>query len=192
GGGTRSGARFAPRTASGRGRARRGRGRRPGRHGPRARPGGARVPNAPPPYHCAYRRNERLRRSVKRRIGMRALEKAYHERRAAENDDWWLGTGLFAERDRPGWQTEVEALIRAVDGLPAARVLDVACGTGFLTRHLRGEVTGLDQSEAMLEIAGARLPGARMVRADVPPLPFADHEFERVFTSHFYGLLEDP
>jgi len=123
---------------------------------------------------------------------MRALEKAYYERRAAEYDDWWLGTGLFAERDRPGWQTEVEALIRVVDGLPPARVLDVACGTGFLTRHLRGEVTGVDQSEAMLEIAGARLHGARVVRADVPPLPFADHEFERVFTSHFYGHLEDP
>ena len=29
--------------------------------------------------------------------------KTYYERRAHEYDDWWLGTGLFADRDRPGW-----------------------------------------------------------------------------------------
>jgi hypothetical protein len=34
----------------------------------------------------------------------------------------------------------------------------VACGTAFLTRHLRGEVVGLDQSPAMVEVASARLP----------------------------------
>ena len=38
--------------------------------------------------------------------------------------------------------------------LALARTLDVACGTGFLTRHLRGELTALDQSEAMLARAG--------------------------------------
>ena len=27
----------------------------------------------------------------------------YYDKRAAEYDDWWLGTGLFAERDRPDW-----------------------------------------------------------------------------------------
>jgi demethylmenaquinone methyltransferase/2-methoxy-6-polyprenyl-1,4-benzoquinol methylase len=74
--------------------------------------------------------------------------------------------------------------------LPAARTLDVACGTGYLTRHLRGEVTGLDQSASMVEIASARLPRARFVVAAALPLPFADGEFERVFTGHFYGHLE--
>jgi demethylmenaquinone methyltransferase/2-methoxy-6-polyprenyl-1,4-benzoquinol methylase len=119
-------------------------------------------------------------------------EKAYYERRAPEYDDWWLGTGLFASRDRPGWHDEVEALGAAVSALPACRVLDVACGTGFLTRRLRGDITALDQSDAMLAIAAGRVPGARLVRADIPPLPFADDSFDRVFTSHFYGHLEDP
>ena len=72
--------------------------------------------------------------------------RAYYERRAPEYDDWWLGPGAYAELDRPGWHGEVEQLIGVLAGLPPARVLDVACGTGFLTRHLRGEVTGLDQS----------------------------------------------
>ena len=77
-------------------------------------------------------------------------------------------------------------------GLPPARTLDVACGTGYLTQHLRGEVTGLDQSESMVEIASARVPAGRFVVADALPLPFADGEFERVFTGHFYGHLEEP
>ena len=123
---------------------------------------------------------------------MRELEKAYYDRRAPEYDDWGLGKGVFAQRERPGWDEEVERLVGILASLEPRRVLDVACGTAFLTRHLRGEVTGLDQSESMLEVARERFPEARLVRADVPPLPFADAEFDRVFTSHFYGHLEEP
>jgi demethylmenaquinone methyltransferase/2-methoxy-6-polyprenyl-1,4-benzoquinol methylase len=117
--------------------------------------------------------------------------KAYYDRRAPEYDDWWLGTGLHARRERPGWREEVDALFGALAALPPARTLDVACGTGFLTRHLPGEVVGLDQSESMLEIARARVPSAEFVRGDALELPFPDRAFERVFTGHFYGHLEE-
>jgi ubiquinone/menaquinone biosynthesis C-methylase UbiE len=116
---------------------------------------------------------------------------AYYDRRAPEYDDWWLGTGLHADRDRPGWHEEVEALIGALAALPPARTLDVACGTGFLTQHLPGQVVGLDQSDSMLEIAQARVPAASFVRGDGLELPFPDRSFDRVFTGHFYGHLED-
>jgi SAM-dependent methyltransferase len=115
--------------------------------------------------------------------------RAYYDARAREYDDWWLGRGLYADRDRPGWHEEVERLCEVVAGLSPARILDVACGTGFLTRHLRGEVVGLDQSPAMVEVASARLPAARIVQGDAVPLPFGDGEFDRVFTGHFYGHL---
>jgi demethylmenaquinone methyltransferase/2-methoxy-6-polyprenyl-1,4-benzoquinol methylase len=75
--------------------------------------------------------------------------------------------------------------------LRPARVLDVACGTGFLTRHLRGEVVGLDQSEAMLRIARERVPTATFLRGDALTLPFPDKSFERVVTAHFYGHLQE-
>jgi ubiquinone/menaquinone biosynthesis C-methylase UbiE len=117
--------------------------------------------------------------------------KAYYERRAPEYDDWWRGTGLFANRHRPGWHEEAAALTRALEALPAARTLDVACGTGFLTQHLRGEITGLDQSESMLELAQAKVPEGRFVQADALELPFADNSFERLLTSFFYGHLEE-
>jgi ubiquinone/menaquinone biosynthesis C-methylase UbiE len=117
--------------------------------------------------------------------------KAYYEARAPEYDDWWLGTGPFEARDRPGWDEERDALIATLRALPPARTLDVACGTGYLTRHLPGEITGLDQSASMLELASARVPTAGFVQSDAFRLPFRDGTFERVFTSHFYGHLED-
>ena len=113
----------------------------------------------------------------------------YYDKRAPEYDDWWLGTGLFAGRPRPGWSEEVDELISLIGALPPARTLDVACGTGLLTQHLPGEVVGLDQSDGMLDVARARMPDVRMVQGDAVPLPFSDGEFERVFTSHFYGHL---
>ena len=115
--------------------------------------------------------------------------KAYYERRAREYDDWYLGRGRFAERDRPGWDEEVDELRRALQALPPARTLDVACGTGFLTRHLPGAIVGLDQSESMLALARARVPEATFVRVDALPLPFPGDSFERIFTSFFYGHL---
>jgi demethylmenaquinone methyltransferase/2-methoxy-6-polyprenyl-1,4-benzoquinol methylase len=115
--------------------------------------------------------------------------RGYYDRRAGEYDDWWLGTGLFAARERPGWDVEVAELLAILERLPPARVLDVACGTGFLTRHLRGELTALDQSPGMVAIASARLPRARVVVGDATTLPFADGSFDRVVTGHFYGHL---
>jgi demethylmenaquinone methyltransferase/2-methoxy-6-polyprenyl-1,4-benzoquinol methylase len=113
----------------------------------------------------------------------------YYDRRAREYDDWWLGTGLFASRDRPGWDEDVQALIDAVTALSPTRVLDVACGTAFLGRHLRGEVVAVDQSAEMVAVATERMPHARVVQGDAVPLPFGDGEFDRVVTGHFYGHL---
>ena len=118
--------------------------------------------------------------------------KAYYDSRAPEYDEWYLGTGRFAERDRPGWDEEIEALRRTLEALPPAKTLDVACGTGFLTRHLPGEIVGLDQSESMLEEARRQAPNATYLAGDALSLPFEDDSFERVFTGHFYGHLEEP
>src|SRR4051812_19714743 len=118
--------------------------------------------------------------------------RAYYDARAREYDDWWLGRGLFAARDRPGWNEEVAELERLLAALPAARTLDVACGTGFLTRHLRGLVVGLDQSPAMVALAQRRLPDGVAMIGDAFALPFADRAFDRLVAGHFYGhLLSD-
>ena len=118
--------------------------------------------------------------------------RTYYDRRANEYDDWWLGTGLHAERVRPGWDVEVDVLAELIASLPPRRTLDVACGTGFLTRHLRGEVVGLDQSERMLTRARDQAPQATFVHGDALELPFENASFDRVFTSYFYCHLERP
>ncbi len=117
--------------------------------------------------------------------------KAYYHARAPEYDDWWLGRGLYAERERPGWEEELAELAAVLRDLPPVRTLDVACGTGFITQHLPGDVTGLDQSDAMVAIAGERIPDATFVVGDALALPFEDNAFDRVFTSYFYCHLEE-
>jgi len=117
--------------------------------------------------------------------------KAYYDRRAPEYDDWVYGRGPFAGRHRPGWHEERERLQDALAALPAARTLDVACGTGWLTQHLPGEMVGVDASESMLEIARNRVPHGTFLIGDALELPFGDDSFERVLTGHFYGHLEE-
>jgi SAM-dependent methyltransferase len=114
---------------------------------------------------------------------------AYYEQRAREYDDWYTGAGSFAERDRPDWEAGVRQVVDLVRRLPPARTLDVACGTGFLTRHLRGSVVGIDQSPSMAAIAGARLPDGVVLVGDGLRLAVADRSFDRIFTGHFYGHL---
>ena len=80
---------------------------------------------------------------------------------------------------------------------PGRRALDVCCGTGDLALALAragAEVTGLDFSPAMLEIAEARRfknpqsAGAnpKFIQGDAQQLPFPDHSFDAVTVG--YGL----
>ena len=128
-----------------------GRARRARRAGRRASP--ARVP----------RRSSAPIRAAAPRAYSRSV-KAYYEARAREYDDWVYGTGLFAERDRPAGTRSANGLGDAVAAMPPARTLDIACGTGWLTQHLRGEIVGLDASPSMLEVAAERIPEARVRR----------------------------
>ncbi len=116
--------------------------------------------------------------------------KEYYDTRAPEYDQWYEGTGRFAERERPAWNELLNELADTLRALPPARTLDVACGTGYATRWLPGEITGLDQSAGMLGIAAERLPDARFVQGDALELPFAKDSFDRVTTMSFYGHLE--
>jgi len=110
--------------------------------------------------------------------------KQYYDRLAPECEEVQAAREE-AEEGLPG-------LLHAISLLQSARVLDVACGPGLLTRHLGEEVTGLDQSEAMLEIAREHVLSAAFVQGDALEMPFRDGSFDRIFASFFYGLLPLP
>ncbi|MGC0373649.1 class I SAM-dependent methyltransferase [Streptomyces sp. SAI-229] len=98
-----------------------------------------------------------------------------------------------------GGEPRAAAAADAVLGLVpggARELLDVACGTGIVTRRLAAaraglRVTGADLSEAMTRMAVTRLPGA-VVRADSRRLPFADARFDAVVSVWLLHLLPGP
>lgn len=111
----------------------------------------------------------------------------YYDRRAFEYDETvtaGLDPDIAADFEREGAR-----LGEALATLPGALTLDVACGTGLFTRHLRGRIVALDRSRHMLTLAVTRLPAVRPVQAAVPDLPFAAGTFDRMVTAHFYGHL---
>lgn len=65
----------------------------------------------------------------------------------------------------------------------ATRLLDAGCGAGLLSllATLRGaQVSGLDASAPLLEIARERVPSADFREGDLEALPFADDSFDAV------------
>jgi ubiquinone/menaquinone biosynthesis C-methylase UbiE len=112
--------------------------------------------------------------------------KEYYDRRAPEYD----ATSYEVMRESEE-AADLERLQEFLAELPPGRIVDIACGTGWLTRFLRGAVVGVDQSAAMLRIARERVPEARFVRATVPPLPFEDDSFDLAVAAHIYCHLED-
>jgi SAM-dependent methyltransferase len=75
---------------------------------------------------------------------------------------------------------------------PGQRVLDIGCGAGAFLRLAadRGAtVFGLDASEALVELARARVPDADLRVGDMQSLPYDDDAFDLVtgFNSFFFA-----
>jgi demethylmenaquinone methyltransferase/2-methoxy-6-polyprenyl-1,4-benzoquinol methylase len=89
---------------------------------------------------------------------------------------------LSANVDRRWRRILIEKLRPAVS--PAARVLDVACGTGDLSIGLfektGATVIGIDFCRPMLELARRKNSQLAFVEGDALQLPFADASFEAV------------
>jgi SAM-dependent methyltransferase len=87
-------------------------------------------------------------------------------------------------------------LARRAAGLGPARVLELAAGTGVVTRELLAarpevEVTATDLNEAMVTLAAQRVPGATWQVADAARLPFPDAAFDLVVCGFGVMFLPD-
>ena len=81
---------------------------------------------------------------------------------------------------------------------PGQRVLDVACGTGVVTRTAAalvaptGFVVGLDVNEAMLTVARRVSPALEFRQGDASALPFPDESFDTVLCQLALMFFPDP
>ncbi|NSL85728.1 class I SAM-dependent methyltransferase [Chitinophaga sp. Mgbs1] len=96
------------------------------------------------------------------------------------------------------FEPSARALLPHIAGLPASAVLELACGSGRLTRHLReafpppATLTATDINPDMLELA-QQLPDNDAIifqLADAQQLPFSDASFDLVINQ--FGLMFLP
>ena len=88
------------------------------------------------------------------------------------------------------WERFLEELAsRLPEG---AHVLDLGCGNGDKLARLaeKFEVTGVDLSAEQLQLAGARVPEARLIHADFSELELAEESFDAV--TAFYSIIHVP
>lgn len=100
----------------------------------------------------------------------------------------------------PAWfDAFAQDLARRVPPKPLGDVLEIACGSGLVTRRLRERLdpalrlVATDLSKAMLDFARGKLgdrPGIEWREADAASLPFADGEFGAVVCS--FGVMFVP
>jgi demethylmenaquinone methyltransferase/2-methoxy-6-polyprenyl-1,4-benzoquinol methylase len=86
---------------------------------------------------------------------------------------------IYAKPERQGDLAWLKA--RVGDLTRGARVLDLACGTGFWTEAMTEAhtIVGADYNDAVLQIARAKgIAGASFVRADNDALPFRAGDFD--------------
>ena len=100
----------------------------------------------------------------------------------------------YEEAVVPALMSEWAPRVAAAAGIrPGHRVLDVACGTGVLSRVVAeavgpaGSVTGLDVDPGMLTIAARAAPGISWHRGVAENLPFRDATFDAVVSQ--FGLM---
>ena len=118
----------------------------------------------------------------------------YWSKRAVTFDQT-AGHRIEDAMEAPAWQ----ALFRRAFGdLTGRKVLDLACGTGEISRMLLAlgaEVTGVDFAEPMLDRAAIKHRGRafRAQLADVEDLRLeADASYDAIVTRHLVWTLVDP
>ena len=75
------------------------------------------------------------------------------------------------------------------------RLLDIACGSGYaaaLAAARGAEVTGVDITPGMLEIARERTPNGTFVEGEMDALPFPDSQFDVVMSVNGFQFALDP
>jgi SAM-dependent methyltransferase len=108
---------------------------------------------------------------------------------------WGLRAADWASIQEPQCAAAYHAVFdRAVVG-SETRVLDAGCGAGLALRFaadLGADVSGIDASEALFDVARERLPQARLSLGDLEELPFQSDAFDVVTGFNSFQFAADP
>jgi SAM-dependent methyltransferase len=106
--------------------------------------------------------------------------------RAFELAAWQRAASGYASTFAFATRPFIQPLLNATGIRPRDRLLDIACGPGFLTAAAAGRgaiATGLDFSPAMLEVARGFHPTPTFDQGDAEALPYADAGFHAVVSN---------
>lgn len=114
-----------------------------------------------------------------------------------EQAGWGDGSTALSYHRHFGDVTQgcIPDLLAAAGVKAGDRVLDVACGAGYVAaaaRDLGAEAIGVDFSAAQVRLAEQSYPGIRFVEGDAEALPFADGEFDVVLNAFGFPHVADP
>jgi cyclopropane fatty-acyl-phospholipid synthase-like methyltransferase len=113
--------------------------------------------------------------------------------RAFEHARWQAAAGVYEATFARATAPFVAALLDAACVGRGTRMLDIACGPGFVASagRARGAVAwGLDFSPAMLAVARARDAAVRFDQGDAEALPYGDADFDAVVAN--FGIHHVP
>jgi len=114
----------------------------------------------------------------------------------ADKYDQQFGHGIFSDDEKRAWLRALEINIRQPKG---SKVLDVGCGTGFLSillAELGFEVTGVDFSDEMLGEARKKAMSKdlciTLLRGDAESPSVSRKGFRAIISRHLLWTLPDP
>jgi ubiquinone/menaquinone biosynthesis C-methylase UbiE len=136
-----------------------------------------------------------------RERGAPAAPTPERKRRVPRDFDGVAARYDLLQRLNPGYRKHLRWSAERMELHPAAKILDLCCGTGLSTEALvraypHAEITGLDASAGMLEAARRRraLAGVRLVEGDAadPAAAGAQGPFDGILVAYGIRNLPDP
>ena len=114
---------------------------------------------------------------------------------SVQGELWGAAAADWAELQEPMGKLLWMAMLEAAEVKQGAKFLDAGCGSGgasHLADMCGAKVTGLDASQAMIEIAKQRISSGDFHVGDLEELPFDDEIFDISFAANSLMFTTEP
>lgn len=113
----------------------------------------------------------------------------------ASDDHWGRRPREWAELAEPSNQPLFAEVLRHLDISAGTRLLDIGCGSGYAARMaaaLGAQVTGIDLTPELIEIARERVPTAEFIQGGMDALPFEAGSLDAAVGFNAFQFADDP